>query len=256
MAIEQEWIQNIKKRREQQIRNMRKKGTTFLDSGKNGAFKGESPLSAYASWHETASLNPEKPKRKKKNRFLYQWIMAMILFLATAVIFSLPGNVALPLKNGIFLVLTKEFRFAEMQNLYQKYVGGSPAFLPAFSGNANNREKWAVPVTGKISLPFDEKRKGIVLITPESAEVVAAQEGWVQFAGNKEGLGNTIIIQHANGKETWYGWLEEISVKEKDWVKKGQRIGKVKKMDNQSFLYFALRNHKQFVNPASVITFE
>lgn len=256
MTIEQEWIQNIKKRREQQIRHMKKNGTPLNASGKEWAFKGENPASDYVPWYEATSLYTDKPKRKKRNKFLYQWILVMVLFLATAVVFKLPANVAGPFKNGISQVLTKEFQFAEMQNLYQKYVGGSPAFLPAFSGNTKSEKKWAAPVSGKITLPFDEKRKGIVLITPESAQVVAASEGWIQFTGNKDGLGNTIIIQHANGIETWYGWLEEINVKEKEWVQKGQRIGKVKKMDNQSFLYFALRNNKQFINPASVITFE
>ncbi|MBA4602722.1 M23 family metallopeptidase [Thermoactinomyces mirandus] len=256
MAIEQEWIQNIKRRREQQIRYMKKNGTPYNTLGKDGAFTGESTLSGYVPWHKAASLNADKPKRKRKNKFLYQWILAMVLFLATTAVFTLPENVAAPLKNGIYQVLTKEFRFAEMQALYQKYAGGSPAFLPAFSKKSNNEKNWAVPVSGKITLPFDEKRKGIVLATPESAQVVASQEGWVEFTGNKNGLGNTIIIQHANGRETWYGWLEEINVREKDWVKKGQPIGKVKKMHNQSFLYFALRDRNQFVNPASVITFE
>ncbi len=255
MAIEQEWIQNIKRRREQQIRQMKKNGTPVNAFGKDLVFKGENHLSGYASWNEAASLNAGKLKRKK-NKFLYQWILSMVLFLATAVVFSLPPNIAAPLKNGISQVLTKEFQFAEMQNLYQKYVGGSPAFLPAFSGKTDNEGNWVAPVSGKVTLPFDEKRKGIVLATPQSARVVAVQEGWIQFTGNKDGLGNTVIIQHANGKETWYGWLEEIGVKEKNWVKKGQQIGKVKNMDNQSYLYFALRNNEQFVNPASVINFE
>jgi stage IV sporulation protein FA len=65
-----------------------------------------------------------------------------------------------------------------------------------------------------------------------------------------------VIIQHANGMETWYGWLQDLNVKEKDWVKGGQLIGQVAQTKGQSLIYFALKKENQFINPASVISFE
>jgi stage IV sporulation protein FA len=47
-----------------------------------------------------------------------------------------------------------------------------------------------------------------------------------------------------------------MKVKEKDWVQKGKEIGTVKKMENQSFFYFAIRKNKEFINPAGVIPFD
>jgi stage IV sporulation protein FA len=115
---------------------------------------------------------------------------------------------------------------------------------------------WIVPVRGVIVLPYDEKRKGIVIRTSTQAEVVAATEGWVTYAGYKDGLGNTIIIQHANGQETWYGWLQSLDVKEKDWVKSGQPIGRVGQTKGQSLVYIALKKDKKFINPSGVIPLE
>lgn len=252
MASEQEWVRQIRKRREQQWRQINKRRERHLI--------GNGPKAGSVSWNQASLEQPKKTKSERKgfHKFLKQWIVVMILFLATAVIYSVPSFRTAPIKNWISRALTQEFQFSAVLDLYQKYAAGSPALLPAFSGNQEEKkaEEWAVPVSGKIALPFDEKRKGIVLITPESAKVAASGEGRVQFTGYKEGLGNTIIIQHANGIETWYGWLEEMKVKEKDWIQKGKEIGTVKKMENQSFFYFAIRKNKEFINPVSVIPFD
>lgn len=254
MASEQEWVRQIRKRREQQWRQMNKRRERQL--------LGKGTAAGSVSWNQAfikQQKNKTKTERKAFHKFLTQCIVVMVLFLATAVIYSVPSYQAVPVKNWISRAMTQEFQFSLVLDWYQKFAAGSPALLPAFSGNQQAEKKpeqWAVPVSGKVALPFDEKRKGIVLITPESAIVAASGEGRVQFTGYKEGLGNTIIIQHANGVETWYGWLEEMKVKEKDWVQKGKEIGTVKKMENQSFFYFAIRKNKEFINPVSVIPFD
>jgi stage IV sporulation protein FA len=252
MASEHEWVRQIRKRREQQWRQMNKIRERNLAGNRLG--------SGSVPWYQASVKQPEetKDRRKPLQSFLNQWIVVMILFLATAAVYSVPSARTAPVKHWISRSLTEEFQFATVLDWYQKYAAGSPALLPAFSGNHQEKkeEQWTAPVAGKIALPFDEKRKGVVLVTPESAKVVAAGEGRVQFTGYKEGLGNTIIIQHANGTETWYGWLEDMKVKEKDWVQKGKEIGTVKKMENQSFFYFAIRKNKAFINPVSVIPFD
>ncbi len=60
-------------------------------------------------------------------------------------------------------------------------------------------------------------------------KIYSAQEGLIIEAkkGFNKGYGNYILIQHPNGTQTLYAYLEEIEVKEGTYVKKGQEIGKM-----------------------------
>jgi stage IV sporulation protein FA len=198
---------------------------------------------------------------KWKQRFFYQMIFSLLLLFITSFCFHSKWPTTQPVEPFMREVMTREFNFAGLSQWYQQHVGATPVILPAFFANhpqkeETHRDAWIVPAKGKIILPFADKRTGIVLRMQAAAEVVAATEGWVTFAGQKEGFGNTVIIQHANGMETWYGWLQNLRIKEKDWVQGGQPIGQVVQSKGEFLVYFALKRGKQFIDPASVILFE
>ena len=79
--------------------------------------------------------------------------------------------------------------------------------------------------------------------------VMAAAEGLVVFTGWDNGYGNHIKIQHPNNTETLYAHLNQINVKEGDYVMQGQLIGL---MGNTGYvignpgchLHFEVRNAK------------
>ena len=82
-------------------------------------------------------------------------------------------------------------------------------------------------------------------------------DGTVIFAGNKENYGKIVIVQHADGSESWYGQLKEIYVKNYDQVKAGQALGVVNPtgVDTGEF-YFAIKKDEKFIDPVQVISFE
>lgn len=59
--------------------------------------------------------------------------------------------------------------------------------------------------------------------------VKAQNNGLVIFIGNKEGYGNTVIIEDKNGINTWYSNIKNINVKLYEYVKEGTLIGDVEK---------------------------
>lgn len=65
---------------------------------------------------------------------------------------------------------------------------------------------------------------GLDLSGAYGLNVYAAADGTVSFAGNEDGYGNKVVIQHSNGISTLYGHNQSISVKSGDAVKKGQLI--------------------------------
>ena len=61
----------------------------------------------------------------------------------------------------------------------------------------------------KILEDFNDENQGVTIQTEAGEEVVAIQEGTVLFAGVKKPYGKTVIIQHPDNSETWYGHLEK-----------------------------------------------
>ncbi|MDG2658661.1 stage IV sporulation protein SpoIVFA, partial [Vibrio parahaemolyticus] len=91
-----------------------------------------------------------------------------------------------------------------------------------------------------------------------NATVESVNEGLVVFAGKKEELGNTVQIQHADGTESWYANLNDMSVKLYDYVSKKQKIGTVSNdtNDKNGKFYFAIKKDEKFIDPIQVISFD
>lgn len=83
------------------------------------------------------------------------------------------------------------------------------------------------------------------------------KEGVVLFVGNKDSLGKTVIIQHADGSESWYGKLEETRVSASDRVESKQVIGIVSPTNDGKYgsYYFAIKMGEHFIDPKKVMSF-
>ncbi|AJY77636.1 membrane protein [Paenibacillus beijingensis] len=78
-------------------------------------------------------------------------------------------------------------------------------------------------ITSGFGARWGRLHKGIDLVGGSS--IKAADEGVVEFAGQKSGYGNVIIINHKNGYKTLYAHLSKISVSDGEVVEKGDSIG-------------------------------
>jgi len=98
----------------------------------------------------------------------------------------------------------------------------------------------------------------VTLETKPDATVSAMDTGLVVYVGSKEDTGYTVILRHANGLQSVYGWIDQGRVELNDWIKGGETIGTVSKNStNQSgYLYFAVSKDNKFMNPADVVKFE
>jgi len=72
----------------------------------------------------------------------------------------------------------------------------------------------------------ESRHMGFDFASVERAPVPASNSGVVVFTGSLGIYGNTIIIDHGMGLMSLYGHLSEISVKEGQFVKKGEIIGR------------------------------
>ncbi|HEY8530116.1 MAG TPA: M23 family metallopeptidase [Paenibacillaceae bacterium] len=118
--------------------------------------------------------------------------------------------------------------------------------------------KFAMPVlnwriTSNYGQRWGRLHKGIDIVG--NRNIMAADSGVVEFAGKKNGLGNTIIIDHKNGFKTVYGHLSKISVKKGQAVEKGQVIGIMGSTGNSTgvHLHFEIHLNGRVKNPKNYL---
>ena len=66
--------------------------------------------------------------------------------------------------------------------------------------------------------------------------VPSIESGIVVFMGEKEGYGNTIIIEQVNGVDVYYSNINPSNIKLYDYIEKGKLLGEVK--DNKLYMVF------------------
>ncbi len=93
------------------------------------------------------------------------------------------------------------------------------------------------PVDGRLTSDFGLRRSaltgervfhpGIDLAAEYGEPVKSCWDGTVTFTGKKPGLGNVVIVEHADGWQSVYGHNSDFAVKAGESVKAGQKIASV-----------------------------
>ncbi|WP_043934241.1 M23 family metallopeptidase [Bacillus sp. EB01] len=195
----------------------------------------------------------------KKEVFFFKLLGSAVLFLAIAILFRSQSPAADPARELILKGFTEDFQFATVSQWYENKFGKPLALLPQPKSDEPVQTDFAMPASGKILENFEKNGQGIMIGTDKDAAVEAIKEGLVKFASVKEGLGKTVIIQHADNTESWYGNLESISVGLYDHVGKSKEIGRVGPSadETKGEFYFAIKKKEEgFIDPIKVISFE
>ena len=104
--------------------------------------------------------------------------------------------------------------------------------------------------------PFTKQtasHNGLDIPAPAGTTIYASAAGQVIIAQYVNGYGNTVVIDHGNGLQTWYGHMinKGILVKEGQMVKAGDPIGKVGSTGRSTgnHLHFEFRKDGKAVDP-------
>ena len=121
------------------------------------------------------------------------------------------------------------------------------------------------PVYGRITSYFGYRsifgsysyHGGIDIATSYGTNIAAADGGTVVFAGRATGsmwsYGNLVIVDHGNGKQTYYGHCSSVLVSAGDKVYQGQPIAKVGSTGRSTgnHCHFEVKINGTSVNPRS-----
>ena len=128
---------------------------------------------------------------------------------------------------------------------------------PLASAPQRARKDFLRPVSGAIIRRFGEKsfgqhNNGIDIGAAAGAAVKAAENGIVVYSGKAlKGFGNLILVRHADGYLSAYGYNRKNLVSRGDRVKRGQTIAEVGSSGDarKSMLHFELRKSSRPVDP-------
>ncbi|OXM15360.1 M23 family metallopeptidase [Paenibacillus herberti] len=196
--------------------------------------------------------------------FSRRLLISTALFAAVWGMFQMDGTAA---RHGQALVreaLSKPMNMAAIAGWYEGLFGAPPSFIPGF-GNSNDTQPVsakteraaAAPVEGgSVVRSFAELLGGVEISGQPGAEVRAAEEGRVLLVSAEDAKGPTVVLQHANGRTTYYAQLGEASVAQNDWVQAGEAIGRLggaAQGSDIAILYFAVKEQDQYIDPAEVV---
>lgn len=224
---------------------------------KNGSSK-ESNSSVTSSRDEPEKSHP----LFNRHAMLMQIMFSIILFLIVGIAFKNNNDHTVQAQKFIKHVYQDEFQFAAAKDWYEDKFGKPLALFPKDKLQSEKKteevsEVFAVPANGKVYETFSTNGKGIVIETGKEEDVETAKSGYIVYAGKKEDHGYTVIIQHSDEQESWYGDLKEIdkSIKLYNYVESGTRLGKVtqSKDGKSGKFYFAIKKDKSFIDPSKVI---
>jgi stage IV sporulation protein FA len=216
-------------------------------------------------WHHQG--NPwKKTASSWGDRMRFQFFLSLILFTSIWLVFQIKSPELQGLKQLITIALTQQISYVETSQ-WVDYISDWPAMFPALTrsdestaalGLSGPLRTYMKPATGTIMQPFGSvnHETGVIVVVRGSG-VVSVDTGLVTFVGVTPDTGNTIMIRHPTGFESIYGNLHNFEVAQNDWIEIGERIGSVAidRQSNKGTLFFALKQHDRFIDPAHVISF-
>lgn len=174
-------------------------------------------------------ITHNKTKTKKQpTKYLTKFLCTIIITLICLIGAKKSTNFKEMLHKNVY---EKNFSFATINNLYEKYFGSTLPLEQMFSTKTEPVFSETFTFTKK-----EEYLDGMKFTVTNKYLMPNIESGMVVFIGEKEGYGNTIIIQQVDGVDIWYSNVES-NVKLYDYIEKGDVLGEV----NGDYLYMVIK---------------
>ncbi len=162
-------------------------------------------------------------KEKKTNTYRESIIKRVLITTTLVLIILISCNISKNMKDYINkYVFTTNYNFSKLNKIYKKY------FLDIKDKVIDKKES----VSSNVDLIYYDKTDymdGVKLEIDENYNVKLLESGLVVFIGEKEDLGNVIIVQQSNGIDVTYGFINQSDCKIYDYIEKGKIIGTANK---------------------------
>lgn len=165
--------------------------------------------------------------KKSVRNFITRVLIVVIIFLVGMILVKSNSKA----KNSILKqVYDTNFKFTKVKETYQKYFGN---ILSIDKLALEDKQVFQEELTYQKSKSYLD---GVKLQVNDNYMVPALESGIVIFMGEKEGYGNTIVIEQIDGIDVYYSNISSDGIKLYDYVEKGKLLGEAE--DNQLYLVF------------------
>lgn len=172
-------------------------------------------------------------RRLKYAKNLTSRTLLAIIFVLGSIIFTNISDTNKALYQKY--VLEDSLKFTTINNLYQRIFGS----VDLTSNDSDT------PVFGSITYTNVENYKNGVKLTVGLNEVVSViTSGIVVYIGEKDDLGNTIIIQGNDGVDIWYSNITDTDILVYDYVEAGSILG----TSNGENIYLTISLDGEFIS--------
>ena len=148
-----------------------------------------------------------KVNKKMINKYITKVMLGIIFFLVSIIFTNFSDKNLLLYKEYVF---TESLPFTKIKGWYEDLFG---EVLPK---NDNTKTVFNGKLVYKEILDYLDGEK---LTVSSNSLVNSIGSGVVVYNGEKEGYGNTVIIQGIDGVDIWYGNLQNVSVSLYDYIK-------------------------------------
>lgn len=153
---------------------------------------------------------------KKTSSFVTKVLLSLIFVLSSLIYTNLSDNNYNLYKQKI---LMNNIRYTKIKKTYEKYLG---KIIP--SKSLNTKEVFKKESNYRT---IEEVANGEKIIFDDNAIIESIQSGIVVFIGEKDGYGNTVIIQGIDDIDIWYSNVNNTDLKLYDYVEKNAVVGEV-----------------------------
>ena len=165
--------------------------------------------------------------KRKVKIFISKFLVSIIILLVGLITIKKDNNMKKIIKENVY---EKNIPFIKIKQKYEKYFGN----LLSMEKITN---KTTPVLSEKINYIKEEKYdQGVKLEVPDNYSIPNLESGVIIYIGEKEKLGNTIIIEQTDGVDTMYANIKTTDKQIYDYVEKGEILGIVN--DNKLYLSF------------------
>lgn len=181
--------------------------------------------------------NKHSKKKKDNNKSINLTKFLLVIILTLITLIAIKKDIKF--KELFYKYIYEDsINFAKINEYYEKIFG---SYIP-FEDTTNK----VTPVFNE-KLTYISSNKyldGVKLTVENNYLVPVLQSGLVVYIGEKEGYGNTVIVQGIDGIDIWYGNVTNISISLYDYIDKKSLLGTTK----DDVLYLVYKKDGEILN--------
>lgn len=173
--------------------------------------------------------------KKSVRNFCTRVLITVIIFLVGMILVK--NNTEI--KNVILeQIYNKNFKFTKAKKFYEKYFGD---ILSSEQFTNDEQAVFQEKLTYKKANTYLD---GVALTVDNNYMVPVLETGIVIFMGEKEGYGNTVVIEQIDGVDVSYSNISTDGIQLYDYVEKGSLLGEV----NNKKLYLVFQQDGEYLD--------